>query len=256
MQSRQVVAMPRSGGGRGTYPRCQGSRLGADRVADAVAHRPPIVGGTGLGGHRRGCAGGHGHPGRRDVRGDPRPAGPVLRAAPVMRPATSEQLSELCRGIKKSFVHLETRDAYGTTTELPHIEKWRRGEPDDSDWLDWWLEMVRGPRAAGRTCRRARILSEPVSEYQRWSLSHAGRFVDAGEDIRYVARPRLSTVSLPGSGDYYVFDDELVLFLHYAGSGLNTAFETTEDPQVVRTCREAFETVWELAVPFRDYRPQ
>jgi hypothetical protein len=173
-----------------------------------------------------------------------------------MRPSSSEELTELCKGIRTSFVHLETRDAYGTETELPHIEKWRRGEPDDSDWLDWWLEMLRGHRAAGRTCRRARIVSEPVSEYQHWSLSHVGRFVDAGEDISYVARPRLATICLPGSGDFYVFDDALVLFLHYAGSGLNTAFETTEDPQVVRTCREAFETVWDLATPFRDYRPE
>src|SRR6266542_928549 len=122
--------------------------------------------------------------------------------------------------------------------------------------LDRGLEMLSGHRAAGRICRRARIVSEPLSEYQRWSLSIAGRFVEAGEDISYVPRPRLATVCLPGSGDFYVFDDELVLFLHYAGSGLNTAFEITEDPQMVRTCREAFETVWELAVPFRDYRPE
>ncbi len=173
-----------------------------------------------------------------------------------MRPSSSKELEQLCRGIKKSFVHFETRDSYGTETEQPHWAKWRRGEPDDFAWLEWWLEMLRGHRAAGRTCRRLRVVSEPVSEYQRWVLSHAERFVEAGEDISYVPRPRLATVCLPGSGDFYVFDDELVLFLHYAGSGLNTAFEITEDPQMVRTCREAFETVWELAVPFRDYRPE
>jgi hypothetical protein len=174
----------------------------------------------------------------------------------MMRPSSSEELAELCKGIKRSFVHLETRDAYGTRTELPHIEKWRRGEPDDSDWLDSWLEMLRGHRAAGRTCRRAKVVSEPLSEYQRWSHSIKGRFVDAGEDTGYVPRPRLAAVCLPGSGDFYVFDDELVLFLHYAGSGLSAGFETTDDPKLVETCREAFETVWDLAIPFRDYRPQ
>jgi hypothetical protein len=174
----------------------------------------------------------------------------------MMRPATSEELGDLCRGIATSFVHLETRDSYGTETELPHIEKWRRGEQDDSDWLDWWLEMLSRHRAAGRTCRRARIVSEPVNEYQRWSLSLAGKYVDAGEDIRYIARPRLATVMLPGSGDYYVFDDRLVLFLHYAGSGLSTGFEVTEDPNVVQRSREAFEAVWNLATPFREYRPK
>jgi hypothetical protein len=82
------------------------------------------------------------------------------------------------------------------------MAKWRRGEPDDLAWLGWWLEMLRGHRAAGRTCRRARVVSEPLSDYQRWVLSHAEVFVDAGEDIGYLPRPRLTTVALPGSGDF------------------------------------------------------
>ncbi|GAA3298438.1 hypothetical protein GCM10020218_086080 [Dactylosporangium vinaceum] len=63
-------------------------------------------------------------------------------------------------------MHLETRDAYGTETELPHMAAWRRGEPDDDLWLSWWLQMLRGHRTAGRSCRRARVVSEPLSEYQ------------------------------------------------------------------------------------------
>lgn len=172
-----------------------------------------------------------------------------------MRPASYDKLNDLCRGIKKSFVHLETRDAYGTEVELPHMAKWRRGQRDDFAWLDWWLDMLRGHRTAGRTCRRARIVSEPLSDYQLWTRSHATMFIDAGEDIRYLRRPRLATVALPGSGDFYVFDDELVVFLHYAGNGTNSSFQITENPQTVRDCREAFETVWGLATPFRDYRP-
>lgn len=172
-----------------------------------------------------------------------------------MRPVTHDELNELCKSITTSFVHLETRDAYGTETELPHMAKWRRGEADDFAWLGWWLEMLRGHRAAGRTCRRARIVSEPVSDYQQWTMSHAEVFIDAGEDIRYVPRPSLVTVPLPGSGDFYVFDDEIALFLHYAGNGTNASFEITEDAQTVRTCKQAFESVWQLATPFRDYRP-
>jgi hypothetical protein len=173
-----------------------------------------------------------------------------------MQQASYEDLNALCRGITTSFLHLETRDSYGTEVELPHMAKWRRGEPDDFGWLGWWLEMLRGHRAAGRTCRRGRVVSEPLSDYQRWTLSHADRFVDAGEDIRYVPRPHLATVALPGSGDFYVFDDQMVMFLHYAGTGTNTAFETTTDPDIVRTCRDAFAAVWDLAIPVRDYRPQ
>ena len=166
-----------------------------------------------------------------------------------------EELDTLCRNITTSFVHLETRDAYGTEIEQPHLAKWRRGEPDDHAWLAEYLEELRGHRAAGRTCRRARVVSEPLSEYQHWVNSFVGLFVEAGEDIGLLARPRLIDVLLPGSGDFYVFDDRLALFLHYAGNGTNTAFEVTDDLDTVRTCRDAFESVWRLTTPFRDYRP-
>jgi hypothetical protein len=127
-----------------------------------------------------------------------------------MRPASYDDLNRLCKGIMTSFVHLETRDSYGTDVELPQMAKWRRGEPDDYAWLGWWLEMLREHRAAGRVCRRARVVSEPVSDYQRWTVGHVGMFIDAGEDIRYLPRPQLATVALPGSGDFYVFDDRTV----------------------------------------------
>lgn len=172
----------------------------------------------------------------------------------TLRPSSLAELGDLCRGIQSSFVHLETRDAYGTDTELPHLAKWRRGEPDDYQWLQWWLDMLRGHHTAGRTCRRARIVSEPLSDYQQWVLSHVGLFTSAGEDIRYLPRPRLTTTLLPGSGDYYIFDSKTVLFLHYAGTGTNASFEITEDPQIAGTCRQAFETVWELATPASDYQ--
>lgn len=172
-----------------------------------------------------------------------------------MRQASYQDLNRLCRGITTSFLHMETRDAYGTEVELPHLAKWHRGEPDDYAWFTWWLELLRSHRSAGRACRRVRVVSEPLSDYQRWVLSFTEKFVDAGEDIRYVNRARLTTTMLPGSGDYYVFDGELVLFLHYAGSGTNASYEIAEDRETVRACQQAFETVWALATPFRDYRP-
>ena len=173
-----------------------------------------------------------------------------------MRQASYDELNQLCKGITKSFVHLETRDAYGTEVELPHMAKWLRSEADDHAWLGWWLEMLRGHRAAGRTCRRARVVSEPLSDYQRWTMSHVELFTEAGEEIRYVPRPSLATVALPGSGDFYVFDEVLALFLHYAGNGMNASFQRTDDPGIVARCRDAFEAVWDIATPARDYRSE
>lgn len=165
------------------------------------------------------------------------------------------EFEALLRTFERESVHLETRDAYGTVVELPHMAAWAAGEPDDLSWLEDWCRALRGHVAAGRSVRRARIVSEPLSDYQRWSYSIAGPMVDAGEDIRWVPRRLVSSVALPGN-DFYLLDDRLVVFLLYTGNGLNTGFETSTDAAEVRLCRSAFDAVWQLAVPHRDYRPR
>lgn len=68
-------------------------------------------------------------------------------------------------------------------------------------------------------------------------------------------RRSVSELCIPGN-DYYLLDDERVVFPHYAGSGLNTAFTTTTNPSVVEMCRDAFERVWSLAIPHSEYNPE
>jgi hypothetical protein len=169
-------------------------------------------------------------------------------------PIGEVEFDTLLRSFGRESVHLETRDAYGTVVELPHMARWAAGEPDDLDWLEDWCTTLRGHVAAGRSVRRARIVSEPLSEYQRWSFGIAAPMVEAGEDIRWVPRRLVSSIGLPGN-DFYLFDDRLVVFLLYTGSGLNAGMEKSTDPTVVALCRSAFDAVWPLAVPHRDYRP-
>ena len=160
----------------------------------------------------------------------------------------------LLRTFERSSVHLETRDAYGTAVELPYMAKWAAGEADDLSWLNDWCNTLRRHVAAGKIVHRARIVSEPLSDYQRWSYSIARPMVEAGEDIRWVPRRLVSSIGIPGN-DYYLFDDRLVVFLIYSGNGLNAAYETSTDPADIELCRMAFDAVWKLAVPHRDYQP-
>jgi hypothetical protein len=164
------------------------------------------------------------------------------------------RFDELLRTFERESIHLETRDAYGTRTELPHLAKWANGEPDDLTWLEDWCDNLRAHVAAGRSLRRARIVSEPLSEYQRWSYSIAHPMVEAGEDIRWVPRQLVSSIGIPGN-DFYLLDNRMVIFLIYTGNGLNADFQTSTDPVDVDLCRSAFEAVWKLAIPHREYQP-
>ncbi len=114
--------------------------------------------------------------------------------------------------------------------------------------------MLRDHVKAGKTVRRARIVSEPLSDYQRWSYSIAHPMVDAGEDIRWVPRRLVSSVALPGN-DFYLLDDRLIVFLIYAGNGLDTDKITSTDPADIRLCRSAFDAVWTLSIAHSDYKP-
>lgn len=172
-----------------------------------------------------------------------------------MTPVTDEEFGELLRsGFGHEAVHLEMRDEYGTAVELPHMARWAAGEPDDLEWLQGWCVTLREHVKGGRSVRRARIVSEPLSDYQRWSYSIAYPMVEAGEDIRWVPRARVSSVALPGN-DFYLFDDRLAVFLLYAGNGLANGMVSSTAPADLRLCRLAFEAAWNLSIPHREYAP-
>ncbi|MBI3689016.1 MAG: hypothetical protein HY241_17050 [Actinobacteria bacterium] len=171
-----------------------------------------------------------------------------------MIPVTEEEFNRLLVDFERDAIHLETHDAYGTATELPYLAKWLAGQPDDLEWLQGWCAVLRGHVAAGRRVRRVRVVSEPLSDYQRWSFSIARPMVQAGEDIRWVPRSLVSSIAFPGN-DFYLFDDHLVVFLLYAGDGSGTQKLASRDPADVALCRSVFDALWRIAVPHGAYRP-
>ena len=81
----------------------------------------------------------------------------------------------------------------------------------------------------------------------------AGLNVAAGEDVRWLPRRRASDLCLPGN-DFWLFDNRLIRFHHFDGDGRVVEDELCDDPAVIRLCSEAFEEVWERAVPHAGYR--
>lgn len=171
-----------------------------------------------------------------------------------MRLITGEERKSFFQRFQREALHLEMRDTYGTQAEQPHLSKWRAGQSDDLAWLQPWFDTVREGRAAGKTFRRARIVSEPITDYQRWVLSDSHLFVEAGEDIRWVPRRLVSAVALPGN-DFWLFDEETAIFSVFGGDGLVVERQLWTDPAVARLCTTAFEAIWELGTPDHEYKP-
>ena len=155
----------------------------------------------------------------------------------------------------RSAVHLEMRDVY--VPDDPEFAAWRAGRFAPSDQWQWWFDLIGSAVTRGVRIRRARIISEPVSEYIRFEHAiTADLNVAAGELVRWLPRRRASDLALPGN-DFWLFDDELTIFNYFAGDGRwsEDGFEVTTDPVVAKLCAAAFEAVWERAVPHAEYQP-
>lgn len=155
--------------------------------------------------------------------------------------------AELIAGCHRSAVHLEMRDAYGVAEEAADFAAWKRGQP--AVWAGQeWLDLVGETVGRGVVMRRARIVSQPVSDYIRYE--HAGTYlnVEAGELIRWLSRRLASDLALPGN-DFWVFDDRLIRFGHFTGDGAFAGHELCDEPAVVKLCSTAFDAVWERATP-------
>ena len=160
----------------------------------------------------------------------------------------------LLESTERSAVHLETRDSYG---------------PDDPDWLAWqagkrfdpvtgwrtWFDLMKTATSRGVAVRRARIVSEPVTDYIRFEYDVTAAFnIAAGEQVRWLPRRQTAGLLVPPN-DFWVFDERLVVWNHFAGDGSSTGRERCEDAVIAKQCVSAFEAVWERAISHEQYQP-
>ena len=161
---------------------------------------------------------------------------------------------QLFRSVTRSAVHLEMRDDYGPGSRA--FAAWRESRPYDRSGPDAaWHALVGSVVKRGATVRRARIVSEPASDYIKfeYEVTPAANLA-AGEQVGWLSRRNASDLALPGN-DFWLFDGTAVLFNYFSGDGKMTGTELRDEPAVVRLCASAFEAVWDRAVPHEDYRP-
>lgn len=163
---------------------------------------------------------------------------------------------DLLGSATRSAVHLETRDAYAVDYEKGPFADWRAGfrhDPTDrASWWRPWLDLIQETVGRGVVVRRARIVSEPVSEYTRFLYDGTFTNVAAGEQVRWLPRRQASGIALPGN-DFWLIDGHLIRWNHFTGEGASAGGEISEDPAAAKLCAEAFEAVWTRAVPHENY---
>jgi hypothetical protein len=148
------------------------------------------------------------------------------------------------------------RDFYGVEGEAADFAAWKESgafdaDPDSEYWLPW-ARLVRNTVTRGLEMRRARIFSDPPSDYIRFEHATTVVNVAAGEQVRWLPRREASDLQLPGN-DIWLFDDRLVQFNVFAGDGRWVHTDFSEDPAVIKFCASAFESVWSRAKDHADF---
>ncbi|MFJ2112070.1 MULTISPECIES: DUF6879 family protein [unclassified Streptomyces] len=163
---------------------------------------------------------------------------------------------DLLDSARTSAMHLETRDSYAVDYESGPFADWRAGfRIDPADRASWWRPwhtLIERTVARGVLVRRARIVSEPVSEYTRFLHDGTFKNVTAGEQVVWLPRRQTTGIALPGN-DFWLIDYQLIRWNHFTGEGASAGGEMSDDPAVAALCATAFEAVWERGIPHEKY---
>jgi uncharacterized protein DUF6879 len=168
-----------------------------------------------------------------------------------MESISIERRHELYEGARE-VLKIELRDYYAINAN--RIEAWRSGDMETaSAGYRTHAANMAADRARGKVFRRVRVVSEPLSEYQRMAVTFSGLGVEQGEDLRWLPRRLVSAVPLPGN-DSFVLDGETAMFNLLGGSDERAGVQMSRDPEVVKFCRDAFDIAYSLAIPHGEYR--
>jgi hypothetical protein len=167
------------------------------------------------------------------------------------------------RSLFTSFAHtawrLESRDAYAIAAEYESFQRYLAGESNPDQELGrraTWLGTVRAATAQGRRIERVRVVPDPLTDYLRYEAWLTKQNIEAGEDIRYLARDRARELGLPHLGhDYWLFDSRRLFHMHFDDEDRFAGLEPVDDPEKIVRANYYRDAAWHYATPFRDWYP-
>jgi hypothetical protein len=164
-----------------------------------------------------------------------------------------EAWSRYFRDFASSAFRLELRQVYTMPGEEEDLAAFERGELPPKGYHYGWLDTVAEAVKAGKTFRRVRIVTRPLSFYTKWEFTWAYDWnVKAGEDIRILDLTDGAGPELPDH-DFWLFDDTTVVKLIYRPDGTQIGRELVEHPDLSAYHRFR-DAAWQASVPYTDYR--
>jgi hypothetical protein len=153
---------------------------------------------------------------------------------------------------KQTAFRLETLPEYRVEQEAKWFAEWQRAGtvPELTPDNDSWCKLLSEAKSAGRRMQRVRLVTTPLTEYERFELATFRDSVAAGEEIRICHRESWKRIEAADNlDDFWLFDDETTIMLKYDAEG---RFQGTENG-VPAMCTRHRDLALEHSIPLADF---
>jgi hypothetical protein len=150
---------------------------------------------------------------------------------------------------KESAFRLERCPSYNMPEEAEMLAAFKRGEKVQLPENHPWPPLVKRQCSAGKVMQRARVVSRPPTEYERFELSLYPHSIEAGEQICVYERGSIPEI-FRYEVDFWLFDNHTVYILNYDAEG---HFLGTEPAYDVVTYRRIRDLALERSIPLAEF---
>ncbi|MEV4329591.1 DUF6879 family protein [Streptomyces sp. NPDC049597] len=159
-----------------------------------------------------------------------------------------EEITHLFSEFERTAFRLETRRGYATDRAGARFQAFLKGMDPQPEPDHPWNANVRAKAAGGATFSRVRIIDQPPTDGQRFLMATAAANVEAGEDIRVLARTEADRLGLP-DWDFWLFDSRTLIRMHIDEADTTTGVEVIEEEEPVLAACRARDAAWAVAAP-------
>jgi len=167
-----------------------------------------------------------------------------------------ENLEKAFSEFNKTALRIEALPEYHIEGgEWEEYEKYRKGLPIQGYSNQEWIDQLETWRKEGKTISRIRIVPEALNDYLRYEIKWCFPINwDAGEDIKIVGQNEYeSHISSSTKGDYWIFDNDLVLQMNYDDKGKFIIAELNEDQFRSKKIIELSNRLGNISIPYMEY---
>ncbi len=145
---------------------------------------------------------------------------------------------------------MEVLPEYEVTSDGEDFQRWREGAAEPT-WTrkQPWLDTLRRERENAQISTRVRILSDQLTDYERYACDFGYRYNGEYEDIRVL---HLGEHRIPAGlieSDFWIIKDSIVVTMHYDEHGRFGGAEVA-DPSELADYLRTRDQAWAAAESF------